>query len=278
MLVEFRQSMKQSWQILISLLRTLLTGGGFEGGIQFQSVEINGKTLLQRYLPAPSAYNVCACSVARNCPDPTWSGAQFLCYYGDNCTAGSVVWSIPGLIKACTAADSFLGSDLRCFFSKTCLNMLLSMYNVDMSKRQALPPDTLNINILNTSTLVSFLPTDTIEKIFNELMVDDWTMRTNFAGYYNSCAPATCTHTVARRMNFFYAFTMITTFSGGLVVTFRLLIPMCVRIVCWILMHRQNNHSNTSHQTSTTSSYGNLYIYSPFRHQNLIVLMSKASN
>src|SRR5205823_4909629 len=111
-LAEFRQTMKQSWLILVSMLRVLLAASGLEGDIRFQSIEVNRNTFLQRYAPAPSAFNACACSVARNCPDPTWSGAQFLCYHGDNCTAGSVVWSIPGLIKSCTAFDRILGSDL----------------------------------------------------------------------------------------------------------------------------------------------------------------------
>ena len=245
-----------------------MSTSGLEGGIRFQSIEIDGKTFLQRYLPAPSAYNACACSVARSCSDSNWSDAQFLCYYGDNCTEGTVMWTVPGLIKSCTAVDSILGSDLRCFFDKSCLNTLLSMYNLDMPKRQALPSATLNINILNASTLISFQPNDRIEKIFNELMIDDWKIRTDYTGYYNSCAPTRCTYTVTRRMNILYAFTMITTYFGGLVITFRLLLPTCVRLVYWIFKRRQNKHSNINNQQSMTNSHGNLYLFMFFSRMN----------
>jgi hypothetical protein len=256
MLVEFVGGMKQFWLILVSLLRTLLTASGMESDMSFQSIDINGKALLQRYSPAPSAYNACACSVARNCPDPAWSGGQFLCDYGNNCTAGTVVWSIPGLIRQCTVLDSMLGSDLRCFFDQTCLDILLSMYNIDMPERLPLPSATLNITALDSSTLLSFLPTDTIGTIVDQLMIDEWTMLTNFVGYYNACNPASCTYTFTRKMDLFYVFTMISTFFGGLVVTFRLLVPICVLFVHWILTGHQGSHSNINDQRSTQRSCG----------------------
>ena len=260
--------MKQSWLILMSLLRTSLSASGLEGGIRFQSIDIDGKTFLRRYLSAPSAYNACACSVARSCSNPTWSDAQFLCYYGDNCTKDTVVWSVPGLIKSCTSFDSALGSDLRCFFDRNCFDTLLSMYNLDMPKRQPLPSATLNINILNASTLMSVQSTDTLEKISNGLMIDDWKMRTDYVGYYNSCAPARCTYTVTRRMNILYAFTLITTYFGGLVITLRLLLPICVRLVYWIFKHCQKKHSNINNQQSMTNSHGNLYLFMFFSRMN----------
>lgn len=239
----------------MSILRTLLAASGLEGGVRFQSIENNDKVFLQRYLPAPSAFNACACSVAQYCPDPTWTGAQFLCHYGDNCTANSVIWSIPGFRKSCTTVDSTLRSDLQCFFNKTCLNILLSMYNVDMSKRQPLPPATLNISVLNSSALLSFRPNDTIEKIFNELMIDYWKIQVNYVRYYNSCAPISCTYTVTRRLNLFYVITMITTFFGGLAITFRLLVPIFVRFMYWILNCRHTDNLNINDERSTTSSW-----------------------
>lgn len=242
--------------MLMSVGHTLWSASGLESGMSFQSIQINGKELLQRYLPAPSAYDACACSVARNCPDPAWSGAQFLCHYGNNCTIDTVIWSIPGFIRSCTVADSIYSSDLRCFFDKTCLNTLLSMYNVDMPNRDPLPSATLNINVLDSSTLVSFLRTDTIEKIFGELMVDHWDIRTNYGGYYNSCAPAKCIYTFNQRMDLFYVLTMITTFFGGLAVTIRLLSPICVRFIYWIYTYRQNNHSNINDRRSMELSRG----------------------
>ena len=253
---QFRYTIKQSWIVYVSIGRALWTATGCGGEMNFQPIEINGKVQIQRYLPAPPAYNACACSVARHCPDPSWSGAQFLCYYGDNCTSGTVIWSIPGLVKSCTSFDSVLASDLRCFFNKTCLDILLSMYNVDMPKRQPLSSATLNTTVLNISILSTFRPEDTIQSILNELTIDNWKISTNYYKYYNSCAPAKCVYTITRRLDLFYVLTMITTYFGGLAVTFRLFVPICVRFLYWIFTCRHNNHSNINDQRSREISSG----------------------
>ena len=250
-LAEFQYAMKHAWIVFLSIGRTLWTAGGYDSGMNFQLVNISEKAQLQRYIPAPSAYNACACSIARNCPDPAWSGAQFLCHYGDNCTKDTVVWSMPGLVKACTSLDSVLSSDLRCFYDKTCLDIFLTMYNVDTSKRQPLSSVTFNISALINLPSPSFQPTDSLEVIFRGLMIDDWKMSHHYDSYYNACAPATCTYTISGRLGLFYIFTIIPTFLGSLAVTFRLFIPICVRFIYWIMTYRHNRRSNTNDQRST---------------------------
>ena len=254
----YKYALKQTWLVFMSVGRTLWAAGGYDREMNFQSFQINRTTLLQRYVPGPSGFNVCACSVARNCPDPNWSGAQFLCHYGDNCAKGTVVWSIPGFVKSCMNLDSMLDSDLRCLYDKTCLDTLLSMYNIDMPKREPLPSATLNISVLDSSASSSFRPDNTIETIFGELMIDNWHIRTNYAGYYNNCAPAKCTYRITRRMDVFYVITTITTFFGGLAVTLRLLIPLCVRFLYWIFTCRQNHHSNIDDRRPGKYSSGKL--------------------
>ena len=245
----------------MSIGRMLWTASGYESAMNLQPVNISGKVQLQRYIPAPSAYNACACSVARSCSDLSWSGAQFLCYHGDNCERNTVVWRVPGFVKSCTTIDSLFASDLRCFFNKTCLDILLSMYNVDMSKRQSLPSAIVDVTMLNSSALSSFRLSDNIEKLASELMIDDWKIRTNYVGYYNSCAPDKCTYTITRRMNLFDVITMVTTFFGGLAVTFRLFIPICVRFLYWIFTYRRNHHSNITDHRSMKVLSGKCFFF-----------------
>ena len=92
-IVDFKKEMLQAYGFVLSMLRKTMTAYGVDVDIQYPS--------LRRYLPSPPSFNTCACSVALHCPDPSWSGGQFICQYGNNCTKGSVVWGVPGFVKAC---------------------------------------------------------------------------------------------------------------------------------------------------------------------------------
>ncbi|CAF4441305.1 unnamed protein product [Rotaria sp. Silwood2] len=234
--------------IYLPLLQKHFAATGFESGMRFQSVEVNGKLSLRRYSPAPPALNICACSIAFECPDPSWSGGQFLCQYGDNCTASTAVWSVPGLVKSCTSFQSVLSSDLRCFFNQTCFNILLSMFNVDMLKRLPLPTATLNIKALNSSALSLFLPEDRIETLWNQLMVEEWKLNSSFDNYYKNCAPSACTYTRVQRMDRVYIVATIGGLFGGLVTILRLIVPIAAKLLHSIMFYQHRRRSNIHNQ------------------------------
>ena len=225
----------------------MMAATGIQNGLTFQSSQFNGKWMLRRHSPAPSAYNVCACSVARVCPDASWSGGQFLCHYGDNCTKDTVVWKIPGFVKSCSTMETILNSDLRCFFNKTCFHLLLSMYNTDMPHRLSLPTRTLSIHILDRASLVSFSPESTIDQILTELMIDSWPISINYTNYYKMCSPTKCTFMLTERLDLFYVFTIITSVFGGLVIILRLLVPLLVTFIHWMWTYRSERNANTRH-------------------------------
>jgi hypothetical protein len=118
------------------------------------------------------------------------------------------------------------------------------MYNVDMPHRLPLPPATLAMSALNASAPSLFLPNDTISTIFDQLMVEEWPVRPNFEGYYKSCAPATCTYTVYRRADLLFIIATLVSLFGGLVVTFRLLVPIAARLVYWTMNKWRGRHIN----------------------------------
>ena len=210
----------------------------------YQSLLVNGSWLIRRYSPAPSDFNVCACSVALDCPKP---GGNFYCVNGNNCTAGSVVWSTPGIIRACIGLEDIFKLDLSCFFNQTCLNIVLSMYNVDMPTRLPLPAATTAILVLNSSAPSRYLPNDTISTIFEQLMVETWNIQSYFEGYYNICAPAICTYTFAQRADIFYIVATIVGLIGGLLVIFRLVVPFSARLTQWSMELWRNRYDGNSH-------------------------------
>jgi hypothetical protein len=173
---------------------------------------------------------------------------------GNNCTKGSVVWSVPGLTKSCTAGETTLLSDFRCFFNQTCLDILLSMFNVDMPNRLPLPPATQTMIALKSSNLSTFLPDDKLNILFNKLFVDIWELQPNFAGYYNICTPTECTYTINRKMDIIYVVTTTIGLIGGLAVIFRLLVPVTVGFIDSIVSQSKRSGSNIDHQQSENDS------------------------
>ena len=233
LVTEFQSRTKRDAFMIFSQQSIASMASGTENGISYQSFQVNNQWSIRRHSPPPAAYNACACSVAYSCPETTWSGGQFICKYGKNCTAGSVVWSIPGLIRGCTMFETVMSSDLRCFFNQTCLNLILSMYNVDMPARNPLPADTLAIQALNSSIPSPFQPDDPIRVLWQELLTIDWKFAINYNGYYAMCSPASCLYTLTKRLDIIHSITTIIGLFGGLTVSLTLLVQVVVRLVLW---------------------------------------------
>jgi hypothetical protein len=153
---------------------------------------------------------------------------------------------VPGLVTRCSDFESLFASDLRCFFDQTCFDTLLYMFNVDMPNRLPLPEATLAIPVLNSSAQSLFQPNDTIATITGQSFVEEWEVRSNFVGYYESCAPTTCTYKVVRHVDYIYIVTILVSLFGGLVVVFRLLVPVVVRLASWILCQWRDRHRDGS--------------------------------
>ena len=241
--------MTQERVFTVSIFRRIISSSGVESGIKFQTLNRSGQLVLRRYAPALPAFNVCLCSVASNCPDSSWSGGMFICQHGNNCTAGTVVWRIPGLVKTCSSSDKLASSDLRCFYNQTCVDTMLSMLNVDMPSRAPLSASTLTVSALNSSILTSFQANDTLNTLFDRLMIEEWTMESDFEAYYQECAPTSCTYTLERRMDLGYVFTTIIGLLGGLSVSLQLLVPVVVYLIDRLIFHLFRNTNQDGQQT-----------------------------
>ena len=243
-----------------SLSRILLAASSAESGIGFQTFKIGSKSVVRRFLPAPRIFNVCTCSVARNCPDPEATGGPFICYHGDNCIAGTVAWNVPGIVTACTYYERQLGTDLSCFFNQTCLDTMLSLFNVDMPRRLPLPEAAIQFIPLNSSTTSRFRPTTKFGVLFAYFMLEEWLINPNYEAHFRACAPTACTYTTTTRAEIIYVVSIIISFFGGLVVVFRLLVSVLVRVVYRIKMGR-HHESPTFNQQRPTTVTGNITLY-----------------
>ena len=228
---------------LTSMMRMTLFASGTQNALSYQSLLINDSWHGYRHSPAPLTLNECACSTSFECLTPS---GKFLCTNGNNCTVGTAIWGAPGLFWSCTSFESMLANSFYCFFDQTCIDKLLSFYNYDMPDRLPLPEATLAIRSLDSSVPSRFAANDTINVIFNQLMIEVWKIEGNFDDYYETCAPAMCTYTYSQRLDIVYVMTTLAGLLGGLTIILRLLCPISVRFVHWMIGHWQQRHTETN--------------------------------
>lgn len=246
----FQNETAKSLGSLSSLVHLALVASGIENNLQYKSVMFNGSSSVLHYSPAPTSFNSCACSVAPEC-DITNLG--FWCTLGNNCTAGSNVWTVPGLTSTCTHYGSMLAGDLRCFYNRTCFDKILSLYNVDMPHRISLPSLTRSIPILDASAPSRFSPTDNLGTLFEQLMVEEWNIQGDFNGYYEACAPTSCTYVTIQRLSIIDLVTTIVGLIGGLSISLRLLIELTTRIISAAILYWQSRGISVEDREPNTS-------------------------
>ena len=119
------------------------------------------------------------------------------------------------------------------------------MYDLGIPNRLPLPSATQKISALKNSTASLFAPDDTIWTAYNRLLIEEWEVRSNYESYYDACAPPTCTYTITRRADYLYVASTLVGIFGGLSVTFRLLVPLIVRLAYGIRIQWRERHRQT---------------------------------
>lgn len=231
---------------LASNVRLMLLASVIESYWWRQSIFVNGTWRLIRNLPIPSSFDECACSVSFDC---VYDIGNFFCDYGNNCTAGTIVWRLPGIKVGCGGLEGILSNDFRCFYNQTCFDIILSLYNLDMPDRLPLPEAILSIPILNSSSPSRFSPTDSLGVIFSRLMVEEWNMKSDFDSYYKTCAPSSCSYKIIERLNMVYVAVTLIGLLGGLSMFLRIFIQIIGQILILAVPEWQKQYQTTTHRS-----------------------------
>ncbi len=78
----------------------------------------------------------------------------------------------------------------------------------------------------------------------DELLLEEWDICSNFEGYYQVCAPASCTYTVIEQLDIVYTFATILGLLNGLSIVFRLLVPCSVQLAHLAIVYWRSRNSN----------------------------------
>ncbi|CAF4856359.1 unnamed protein product, partial [Rotaria sp. Silwood2] len=134
------------------------------------------------------------------------------------------------LVLGCLPIESLFRSTLECFYNQTCVDILVSYLNNTSINKTI-------FNALDSTTYSGFFPNMTINELVNNLFVEteSWKANISYTSFYSQCEPTFCTYTIIKRNNALFICTNILGLYGGLMKTFRHIIPAMMAIYTFIL-------------------------------------------
>jgi hypothetical protein len=172
-------------------------------------------------LTKPLTYdNGCSCGQFSNCT----TQANFIK------ANSSKINPIKGLKMGCTPSESFFASTLECFYDQLCIN-LIQKYTNQINLTHSFAPLSTNESRFSMNT--------TIDKLIDELFIEEWKTMINYPSYFEQCAPFVCSYTYIQKYNIFHSVTVLLGLQGGLTIVLQWISPKIVRIMNKLYHHRK---------------------------------------
>ncbi|CAF1323976.1 unnamed protein product [Adineta ricciae] len=166
----------------------------------------------------PDSYNSCRCHTT-----PTCTAEGFIYQYNSS----KQLFTVPGIHRGCYIVEALLQSNLKCFYSQTCLDDI--QFYLNHSSR-------INITTLDSSLPTNYAINSTIKQMINNLMIERWIYNDRHENYYNQCAPIECIYSYETRNNLVYILTALFGLVGGLITVLKIVIPRLVAFIRWITL------------------------------------------
>jgi hypothetical protein len=131
----------------------------------------------------------------------------------------NILFQVPGFHIGCFILDSLLLSSLECFYNTTCINELQG-YISNSDKKN-----------LFLSLPTRFEPTDPIELLLKELMIENWSKKIDYDAYYQTCQVQSCFYTYNNQHPTLYIIILILSIIGGFNKILRYWIPIFVSFI-----------------------------------------------
>lgn len=106
---------------------------------------------------------------------------------------------VDGMFIGCLPITSLRLSTLECFYNQTCLNRTQVAFNLQ----------NMSISSLNPLQQSQYSVNTTLNKIIDNLMLENWTYEISYAEYFNQCNIKECTYSIMERNNPLVIFTAL---------------------------------------------------------------------
>lgn len=164
---------------------------------------------------------------------------KYASIYGPN----KSVSHVPGMKAGCIPHNSLLNSTLECFYNATCIITLTESLG-----------DKTFPNPLDGRVQSRFQSNMTVRSIFAELFIEDWHFRSNFTGYFSTCAPMACSYSYRERFNAVHVLITFIGFIGGVTVILRIIAPLLVSNIIYRIKRICCNRNECNQQMSMPDS------------------------
>jgi hypothetical protein len=124
--------------------------------------------------------------------------------------------------KRCIVIELLLQSNLECFYNQQCINDL---------QHQISSSSPINVPALDKSLPSVYSINETIEKLLDKLMIEQWNISATFENYYNQCQPIKCVYTSEINNDIVYIVTSLFGITGGLITVLKFIIPRLVKFI-----------------------------------------------
>ncbi|UJR34666.1 hypothetical protein I4U23_027443 [Adineta vaga] len=149
----------------------------------------------------------------------------------------SIDYIVPGSFIGCSASNSLLFSTLECFYKDSdCFSILIN-YIYDIYIQNIEYPSWFDVRpLISNPILDRYPPNISIEKIIEQVMIEQWNEYLLYDQFYQSCSPTYCTYSKKiRTKTFFEVITTLISIIGGLTLSLRLITPQLVKFIYRIL-------------------------------------------
>lgn len=186
--------------------------------VMFISGQLEGISIYQTY-----AHNNCSCQYkTKHC----YQQAQFYRYYKQNQSI-DYLFSSDNFYAGCYIMESLTYSTLHFFYNQTILDKLPEILSVK-GLPLFYPNDMKHLLALNQSLNN---PNETIQQIFNRMLVERWNRQIIYEDYFNQCKPDQCIYTINQRRPPMYIITTFFGFIRGIITIFKIIILLFIKLI-----------------------------------------------
>ncbi|CAF1279307.1 unnamed protein product [Adineta ricciae] len=218
----------------------------FSQSLKFLRDIINGNALISSYSlnwdwfrETNSSYRISSVQPVR-----TMSGCS--CGTQNDCTDQAGIFDtvsnsiprffFPGWYVGCSVVETLLRSTLQCFYDQHCLNLFFSKMKTFAWEYST----EINISVINYTS--HFHRNAIIEKLVNELFIEQWIIQKSYSLFYNQSLPYECIYQIEKEDYLIHTMSTILGLYGGLTIILRFITPILIDIVFYL---RQRCRTNT---------------------------------
>ena len=232
----FKQTTTSSYLLALSMGQQMTSGNGLFSDVtaNYAYSSVGTNSFNQVFIPAiyafPNSTNGstnCSCKFyPNNCGLPTG-------IYTLNFSYTESLFEIPGSWCGCYMIGSLYESTFECYFNQSCIDQIYQLI-----ASTSLNPFTATAMIYNSSN-TQYETTTKLQKIIEQLMIEQWNDQILFNLYFGECNPAFCIYTYNTRQDLVDILTTTIGLIGGLTTVLKIIIIPIMAFVAFIIRKKR---------------------------------------